>query len=185
MNKPGINRREFLRSSGTAAAGVAATATGAGALISSAPALALVTDTLNAHEAKTLLAMTRQMFPHDFLADQYYAGVVTGLDTDAGNSPETAKLLSEGIAAMDAVHGVPWVDLSEGYRLKILNSIQDDGFFGAVKGKVVGVLYNDPLVWRHFGYEGEAFTKGGYVNRGFNDLTWLPDPPEDASPKAD
>jgi len=25
-------------------------------------------------------------------------------------------------------------------------------------------------------------SKGGYVYRGFNDLTWLPNPPADASP---
>ena len=33
-----------------------------------------------------------------------------------------------------------------------------------------------------FGYEGEAFEYGGYIERGFDDLGWLPDPPEDASP---
>jgi hypothetical protein len=26
------------------------------------------------------------------------------------------------------------------------------------------------------GYEGPSFDKGGYLNRGFNDLDWLPDP---------
>ena len=26
------------------------------------------------------------------------------------------------------------------------------------------------------GYEGTSFDKGGYVNRGFNDLDWLPEP---------
>ncbi len=28
-----------------------------------------------------------------------------------------------------------------------------------------------------FGYEGEAFSKGGYLTRGFNDLRWLPEVP--------
>ena len=26
------------------------------------------------------------------------------------------------------------------------------------------------------GYEGASFDKGGYINRGFNDLDWLPEP---------
>jgi hypothetical protein len=24
-----------------------------------------------------------------------------------------------------------------------------------------------------FGYEGESYTKGGYINRGFDDITWI------------
>jgi hypothetical protein len=39
------------------------------------------------------------------------------------------------------------------------------------------VLYNNPIAWQYFGYQGEAFSKGGYLLRGFNDLKWLPDVP--------
>jgi hypothetical protein len=38
-------------------------------------------------------------------------------------------------------------------------------------------LYASPLVYSSFGYEGEAFSKGGYLLRGFNDLRWLPEVP--------
>jgi hypothetical protein len=38
------------------------------------------------------------------------------------------------------------------------------------------------MAYAHFGYQGEAFSKGGYIFRGFNDLTWLPNPPPEASP---
>jgi hypothetical protein len=31
-------------------------------------------------------------------------------------------------------------------------------------------------VWDAVGYEGPSVHKGGYVNRGFDDLDWLPDP---------
>jgi hypothetical protein len=39
------------------------------------------------------------------------------------------------------------------------------------------VLYSTPLAYAYFGYEGEAFSKGGYLQRGFNDLRWLPEVP--------
>ena len=43
--------------------------------------------------------------------------------------------------------------------------------------------YATPLAYAHFGYEGEAFSKGGYLVRGFDELDWLPDVPlEDAGP---
>jgi hypothetical protein len=35
-------------------------------------------------------------------------------------------------------------------------------------------LYNNPDVWPKFGYEGASADKGGYINRGFNDIDWLP-----------
>jgi hypothetical protein len=43
--------------------------------------------------------------------------------------------------------------------------------------KVLGVLYATEMAYNFFGYEGEAFSKGGYLFRGFNDLRWLPDVP--------
>ena len=35
-------------------------------------------------------------------------------------------------------------------------------------------LYNNKEVWPKFGYEGASADKGGYINRGFNDIDWLP-----------
>ena len=35
-------------------------------------------------------------------------------------------------------------------------------------GLVVG-LYNNKEVWPLFGYKGESFSKGGYIDRGFNE----------------
>ena len=37
-------------------------------------------------------------------------------------------------------------------------------------------LYNDSEVWDLLGWEGESFSKGGYLTRGFDDLDWLPTP---------
>lgn len=36
--------------------------------------------------------------------------------------------------------------------------------------------YSDREVWTVLGCEGESSDKGGYVDRGFDDLDWLPDP---------
>jgi hypothetical protein len=34
-------------------------------------------------------------------------------------------------------------------------------------------LYNQPAVWSLLGYEGSSYEKGGYLNRGFDDVNWL------------
>jgi hypothetical protein len=62
-----------------------------------------------------------------------------------------------------------------------LEAIEPSPFFQSVRLKTVMVLYDNPIAWAHFGYEGEAFSKGGYLTRGFNDLKWLPEVPLEAS----
>jgi len=181
--RTGMNRRQFLQTSGLAAAGVAAAASGA-VLVAPDGAWALELTTLDEHVAKTLLRMSRQIYPHDTLADMYYAGVVETLDGAAREDKDLGKLLSDGVADLDKAMGVKWLDLSEGNQLATLTAIQDDPFFQKVRGTIIVALYNNPLVWRHFGYEGPSYEFGGYIHRGFNDLAWLPEPPEDASPKA-
>ena len=73
---------------------------------------------------------------------------------------------------------------SEGAQVTINDIDGDvaDQASGEIAGETIAVFYNNPLVWQAFGYEGEAFDYGGYIERGFDDLGWLPDPPEDASP---
>ena len=181
MSSKGMNRRQFLESGGLAAAGVAAVASGA---VLAAPdgAWALELGALSEHEGKTLLAMTRQLYPHDTLSDMYYAGVVGGLDAGAADDAELAGLLKEGVAALDRARGVPWIDLSEGYRIEVLKEMESSAFFQKVRGTTVVALYNNKLVWRHFGYEGASYDYGGYIDRGFDDLNWLARPDLEASP---
>jgi hypothetical protein len=178
-----VDRRTFLRLTGGAAAAAAVIAAGVPLvpLPAEAQLWGLELKTLNADEAMTLLKVARRIYPHRTLADVYYAGVVKGLDEDAQKSTETATLLKDGVVALDRAMGVKWIELSAGYQLATLQA--QPKLLDTVKGKAVVAIYNNPLVWRHFGYEGPSFQYGGYIRRGFNDLTWLPDPPEAASPQ--
>lgn len=183
MRKKGLNRRQFLQTSSLAAAGVAATASGA-VLIAPDGAWALQLGALDEHTAKTLLVMSRRIYPHDSLGDMYYVPVVEALDSGAKGDKDLNTLLTEGVAELDSAMRIKWLDLSAGNQLKILTGIQDSTFFQKVRAQAVVALYNNPLAWRHFGYEGSSYEYGGYIDRGFDDLNWLPQPPEDASPKA-
>ena len=183
MSKKGMNRREFLRASGGVAVGAAAAASGVGGLVAIDSAWAKQLSVLREHEAKTLLTMTRQIFPHPSLADIYYAAVVKDLDAEAKSNKDTAEVIKHGVAELDNAMGVKWIELSDGYQLDVLKKMESSPLFQKVKGKAVVSLYNNKLVWRHFGYEGSSAEYGGYIDRGFDDLTWLPNPPESASPK--
>ncbi len=181
MSAKGMNRRQFLQSSSIAAGATAAVASGA---TSSAAGQGMGLKALDEHTGKTLLKMTRDLYPHDTLADFYYMVVVEALDGEASGNADTAKLLKDGVAKLDSAMSVKFVDLSDGNRLAVLQSMESDPFFQKVRGTTVVALYNDPLVWRHFGYEGPSFEYGGYIDRGFDDLRWAGQPSQDASPKA-
>jgi len=177
-----IKRREFLKAGALVVAGTAAAASG---MLGSAwadewqPKLAV----LKPGEAQTLLKMTRQIYPHARLDDACYGVVVQDLDTEAARDPAVAKLLADGVVVLDHAKGSKFADLSTQDQIAVLTAQQDTPFFQKVRGTAVVSLYGNSRVWKQLGYQGPSYALGGYVHHGFNDLNWLPDPPESASPK--
>jgi hypothetical protein len=130
---------------------------------------------LTSAEGSTLLTMARTIAPHDKLDDAAYAIVVQRIDGDASKDAQVHKLVKDGIAAL----GDSFASRCESERVEALNKIEPSEFFQAMRIKTIQVLYATPLTYAYFGYEGEAFSKGGYLLRGFNDLRWLPEVPSD------
>lgn len=184
MNQPGLNRRRFLERSGQAAAGAAVVVATGNVTMLMAPdgAWAASLEALASHDAQVILQALRVMYPHDAIGDRYYGGVVAALDEDAKADPDAGALLKEGAAALDRAMPVPFLELSDGHRLAVLEAMQSDPFFQALQSKFIVTFYNDERVWQAFGYEGSSYEHGGYMERGFDDLGWLPDPPPEASP---
>jgi hypothetical protein len=139
--------------------------------------------TLNAHEGETLLKVTRQIFPHDRLDDSDYIKVVQDLDAEAGKTPETAKVLHDGVANLDRNTNSKFITMSDHNQVGALKKVEDTPFFQKVHSTELVSLYNNHVVWKKLGYQGASYPIGGYLHHGFNDLNWLPDPPEWASPK--
>jgi hypothetical protein len=128
---------------------------------------------LSSAEAAALLAMIRTIAPHDALDDAAYALVVNAADGDAAGSAQARTDLKAGITSL----GEGFAVLPENARVERLKAIESGAFFQSMRIKTLLVLYSNPISWAHFGFEGEAFSKGGYLLRGFNDLKWLPDVP--------
>jgi hypothetical protein len=176
MSRSGMNRRQFLQTTAVTTAGAAAAAGTGTILVDPKGAWAMSLQMLDEHTATTLVRVAREMYPHDRLGDIYYAKVVESLDGKAVQNKDVGKLLSDGVAELDKTEGaVKWLDLSPGYRLASLKQMESTPFFQTVRGECITALYNNPDVWRHFGYEGPSFEFGGYIERGFDDLGWLQD----------
>lgn len=181
-----VDRRRFLKGGATAIGAYAVAVSGVTWLVGPNKAWAVTYDAFEPEVARTLLTMTRALYPHDFLGDVYYAKVVKDLDAQAaGGFDDTAFLdmMREGARALDAEAGGDFSSASPERREAILAGFADThaDFFQAVRGKEVVSLYNQPEVWEQFGYEGPSYPIGGYLYNGFDDIDWLPDPPAEAS----
>jgi hypothetical protein len=177
MGQP-LDRREFLRTT----TGVLTGLIGAGsplALLAPSRAWAVDLTALTSSEAATLMAIARTIAPHDKLDDAAYALVIQAVDSDAARDADFRKSLQQGLAGL----GSSFAKSAEPDRVVALRKIESTQFFISMRLKTLQVLYSTQLAYACFGYEGEAFSKGGYVLRGFNDLRWLPEMPlEDSGP---
>ncbi|MEJ1159823.1 gluconate 2-dehydrogenase subunit 3 family protein [Prosthecomicrobium sp. N25] len=153
----------------------AITITAAGALLNAPEAWALDVQSLKPETMRTLIQLARDIYPHDKVADRFYAIAVKGHDAKGGKDPAHRALIEDGIAALDKAAG-PGGYLGRGWeaeRVALLRKIEDTPFFQAVRGDLVVSLYNQQEIWPIFGYEGESYSKGGYIRRGFDDIDWL------------
>jgi hypothetical protein len=169
--KPGFSRRDLLKRGGATALLVVS----GSAVISTEHAWGLETTALKPQTMATLIQMARDIYPHDQIPDKHYAIAIKGHDESAGKDPAHKDLIENGIADLDkragagGYMGLGW----EEERVKLLQQIETTPFFQAVRGGLVVALYNQKEVWPLFGYEGESYSKGGYVERGFDDIEWL------------
>ncbi|MCY1413531.1 hypothetical protein D9M71_289640 [compost metagenome] len=166
----GLSRRRFMSLSAQSLALLGATAVTA----------QLIPVTLLADEAPQaalpklpagLLQMGRDIYPHDRLNDLHYATPLAALLDKQGG------LVSQGLKELQASarerHGKSYEALVENDRVALLRAIETEPFFREVRSALMFGLYDNTALFALFGYEGSSVEKGGYVNRGFNDIDWL------------
>ena len=177
---PDVSRARFLGGS----AALIGTISAGSALATLAPSRtwALELHALAKPEGSAILAFAQTLYPHKTLPTAVYALVVRDLDKAATSDAAKATTLREGASALDAAAGGSFATASADARLAAAKKIEGTPFFALVRSTCITSLYDNDMASAHFGYEGASWPKGGYKHRGFNDLTWLPAPPEDASP---
>lgn len=165
-----MTRRELLARS--TAAGTAFLV-GVGYVASPSAAWAMQVEHLQPATMATLIQMARDIYPHDHVADNFYAAAVKGYDT-----AEMKDMIESGIAALNAAaQGKGFASYAdtgwERDRVDILRAMESSPFFQTIRGGLVTGLYNQKDVWPLFGYEGESYSQGGYIDRGFDDISWI------------
>ena len=170
-----MSRRQLLKRS--AALG-GSFLVGGGFLASSGASWALEVKGLEPSTMATLVQMARDIYPHDRFGDELYVTAVKGHDDKASEDPDFKALIDKGVQTLNeaaVAAGQPGY-IQTGWeedRVEILKQMEDSEFFQTIRGGLVVGLYNQEAVWAILGYEGSSYEKGGYLNRGFDDINWL------------
>ena len=125
---------------------------------------------------KVLIRVIRVAFPHSKVPDGPYERTADVIVQEAEASNWFRVALTQGLNSLDGLAGGDFCALDDDKAYKVLKRIEGTDFFGFIRRTTVLNLYDDPAVWEALGWEGSSYDKGGYIDRGFNDLDWLPEP---------
>ena len=134
---------------------------------------------LERHVAETVTTLARTLYPHVALADAVYERVPAKIAEAVSEDPAEARMVADGVADLDGRGEQPFAQRDPERQLADAKAIAGSDFFELVRSTAVVEIYSDSHTWKLLGYEGPSFAQGGYRRRGFDDLDWLPDLPQE------
>lgn len=162
-------RRQLLRGAG----GLITIIVGGMQISCSAEETALIDATqLSDHQLLTLARILQQILPHEDLDAAVFRDAVAAFADRIAGDDRKHRLIADGVAELDATS--TWLDQSRDEQLRALKGIGDGEFFALLRTTALEQVYRDERTWALVGYEGDASRFGGYLDRGFNDIDWLP-----------
>jgi hypothetical protein len=123
-----------------------------------------------------LVRLLRVAYPHPRFPDGPYERTADEIVSQLDASLWHRLTLVQGLETLDSAAGGDFAGLDDDAALALLREMEDAEFFAFIRSVAVVSLYNDHETWESLGYEGSSYEKGGYVDRGFDDLAWLPSP---------
>jgi hypothetical protein len=171
MNDKQTTRRRFLLAS-VAFAGITATTSGPSLLpVSKAWAAAKTSDEMLA----ALGRMAQLLFPHDGLDNAVYGQIISDILEAAANDPAMTELLEAAESGLDAAQDSDWLDLDAAGQVAVMRRLEHEPYMAGIRESVRFRLYYHPDLWKLINYPGSSKEHGGYLHRGFNDISWLPE----------
>jgi len=124
---------------------------------------------------KVLSDVLFQLFPHQKLHQEVYQQVAIRIGDKVQQSKELLPLMSRAMDKMANGSYEKWMTLSAQEKTASLKTLQRTPFFQFTLNEAINGIYHHPDTWRLLGFEGSSLEFGGYINRGFNDIDWLPE----------
>lgn len=123
-----------------------------------------------------LITLAKALYPHPGLRESPYTRAVFTIIKQAASDTALYRTLSDGLQDLVQRTAGPISGMDSDEAISLLRAIEETTFFKTLRPLVSFHLYDDHEVWEFLGYPGASFERGGYLHRGFDDLTWLPQP---------
>ena len=124
---------------------------------------------------QTLARFARHLYPHDGVEDTVYTEISDRLATEAVAEGPFIGALNDGLSALEGENDAPWLALPPRGQIAIMKEQEGQPYFSTLQAHIREALYNHPAVWEVIGYPGPSAHLGGYIDRGFDDIDWLPE----------
>lgn len=96
-------------------------------------------------------------------------------------SPQGAQMQAD-LERMLEVVKPSWQTHSQDQRRHLLERFYDSALIQRLRWLTHEHLLRDPSIWQRLGYQGSAIEQGGYLQRGFDDIDWLPQTTQQVAP---
>ena len=126
-------------------------------------------------DKRELSEVIYQLFPHPRLDKGVYEQVTQQVSEKVAQSAELTVMMKNAMESVTADTGENGTALPDREKEELLEKIQHTPFFKFVLNEAPSGIYRHPLTWELLGFEGSSLEFGGYINRGFNDIDWLPE----------
>ena len=126
-------------------------------------------------DQQVLSGVIYQLFPHPRLDKDVYDQVTQQVGDKVDQSAELTLMMNNAMETLSGVVDENLAALPDREQMERLEKIQHTPFFQFVLNETLGGIYRHPLTWELLGFEGSSLEFGGYLNRGFNDIDWLPE----------
>jgi len=125
-------------------------------------------------EADVLEHFVFLLFPHANISKKPYLMVVQGIQ-DGADTQQIVEQLQAGINALNTAREVRWLILPEQDQIAVMKKLEHKPFFSMLYNASLIGIYQSKELWRAIGYQGSSVEYGGYLHRGFDDISWLPE----------
>lgn len=144
-----------------------------------APATALAAGSetqgaLSSPELDALTAYAHTLLPVLEPTHARYSMVAQKLAQLAALDPDMGAFIHGGIEVARIPDRATWSGLTATDRAEIVARQEGTPFFGFLRWTTTEIVMREPELWQRLGYEGSAIEHGGYLQRGFDDIDWLP-----------
>ncbi len=163
-----MDRRRFLH-----AAGCILTLSANGAMLAAVGCGKKDAIALGDNVSHSLLRIARLMFPFKEATEAPYRNA-EWLIPIPGERAAVLEIISSAVKSLEEFCGGRFLDAGEAEQRDALASIEGSPLFLAMRFASAASVFRHRDIWALVGYEGSSVEFGGYLQRGFDDIDWLP-----------